>query len=78
MLFYPPQWVSVDYEKEEKIEKEERNRSAREKEDNVFSQIVQVTGWVIKPDGKVSLTATNPNSITSSPSMKHPHCNTGL
>ena len=65
-----PEWVSLDSE----IEEERRKRKADEQTSIVPPQIVQATGWVIRPDGKISLTAHNPNSISPSPGINHPQC----
>ena len=65
-----PEWVSLDSE----IEEEQRDSRADKQTSIVPPQIVQATGWVIRPNGKVSLIANNPNSVPSSPGIKHPHC----
>ena len=67
-----PEWISLDSETEE----DKRNRKLEERTSNVPPQIeiVQATGWVIKPDGKVRLIANNPNAVPSAPGIKHPHC----
>ncbi len=67
-----PEWVKLDSE----IEEERRDRETYEKTSIVPTQIeiVQATGWVIRPDGKVSLTAENPNSVPLSPGLNHHHC----
>ena len=68
-----PDWVNLD---SETADKKRIDRRARKQETIVPPQIeiVQVTGWIIKPDGKVRLIANNPNAVPSSPFMKHPHC----
>ena len=66
-----PEWVTLNSAIEEErieIEAEEQTRIAS-------PQIVQATGWVIRPNGKVSLIANNPNSVPSSPGINHPQCN---
>ena len=67
-----PEWVSLEYETEE----DKRNSKAEGQMSIVPSQveIVQATGWIIRPNGKVSLIANNPNSVPSSPGINHPHC----
>ena len=68
-----PEWLTLDSETAEK----QRGRGAKEQKSIVPPQIVQVTGWVIRPNGKVSLTADNPdnpNSVPLSPGINHPRC----
>nr|MDJ0904026.1 S-layer family protein [Xenococcus sp. MO_188.B8] len=67
-----PEWVSLDSETTEK----QRDRGAKKQESIVSPQIeiVQATGWVMRPNGKVRLIANHPNAVPSSPGIKHPHC----
>ena len=65
-----PEWISLDSE----IEEKQSDIGADEQTSVVPPQIVEANGWVIKPDGKVSLIAQNPNYMSPSLGIRHSHC----